>query len=52
MRPLREVEDEQAVAVLDRGVDGVGEQVARLVERDVADAAEQLIAAGRRGCAG
>ena len=42
-----QIEHEQAVAVLDRGVDGVGEQIAGLVERDVADAAEQLIAAGR-----
>ena len=39
MRPLRGVEHEQAVAVLDRGVDGVGEQVAGAIERDVADAA-------------
>ena len=44
---VAQVEHEQAVAVLHRGVDGVGEQLARLVERDVADAAEQLIASGR-----
>src|SRR5262249_4127575 len=40
------VEDEEAVAVLDRRVDGIGEEIALLVERDIADAAEQLMTAG------
>ena len=41
--PVPQIEDEQAVAVLCRGVDGEGQQLARLVERDVADAAEQQV---------
>src|SRR6185437_12976321 len=40
---LLEIEHEQAVSVARRGVNGVSEQVALLVERDVANAAEQLI---------
>ena len=44
--PVAEVEDEQAVAVLGRGVDGEGEQLTGLVERDLADAAEQEVTAG------
>ena len=40
-----EVEDEEAVAVLRRRIDRVSEELAGLVKRNVADTAEQLVAA-------
>ena len=43
--PVPRVEHEQAVRVLHGGVDGVGQQLARPVERDVAHAAKQLVSA-------
>src|SRR5207249_2397731 len=42
-----EIEHEQAVAIFHRRVDRVGEKIALLIEGDVADAAEQLIATRR-----
>src|SRR5262249_52489174 len=42
----RQIDDEQAVAVLHLRVDGVREQISLLVERDLTDAAEELVVAG------